>query len=1660
MKGIKMGKTWGIRILAFAALLLLFCIPVSAGVPEGAGEYEIYPAPQNITYGTQKVTLTDEVKLSIGDEIDSYTKDRITETLDVLGLKGSVSAGAGKTSLVVGVYGSGDEADAYGKANGAENSLFEKTDAYMLFVKDGKIVVLGKNTDAAFYGVTTLKRIFEQITDKKITELTIGDYSDIQFRGFIEGYYGNPWSVEDRIELMKFGGEIKMNQYIFAPKDDPYHNSKWRELYPDEELENIKKLAQAGNESKCFFVWSIHCFMNSAFRFDTEEHYQEDFAIVTAKFSQLLGAGVRQFGVLADDAAAVSPANTVRLLNDLDEWLGEQQETYPDLRRDILYCPNDYYGNGGSAQLKNINTVNRNVHIMATGGKIWGEVTPSFGQNYYNNIASSDAEGRYPYMWVNWPCSDNSKNHLIMGGHNTFLHAGVDGSTYEGIVLNPMQQSEPSKVAVFTCADYAWKCWDSEAEGDQAWEDAFKYVDHVTAIESDESAALREMSKHMINQAMDSRVTALEESVELAPKLDNFWLQLQSGQNLKEAVAAIRPEFEKLNEAAKLYLAKGQNRRLASQAEPFLKCMRDITQANLSLLDALEAKEADDENGVWENFANAQSAYEDSRSYGFDYVGETKYAEVGNQHIVPFTDKVMKYVSDMVQEILDPEHIRFESTLIFQVGGSTASTNLDGALTNATDGSTATATIIQRNQVVGDYVGLTFNKVIPVKNIELVLSTTAHPNDFFYDGVMEYTLDGNNWTPFDEQPDAVGSDEVSIEFSKETEVKGFRYRCTDLGGKNRWLAVREISYNKSDEPQTGEVKYAGEFGCTDGWTVYQGQASNMTDGDEGSSVWYNPTTTEKDTSLAGDYIELDLGEAKPVGRVRALIGAGDGDKWTSYHLEYSADGENWTKLSTYTGKASGMDTYEVNLKSESARYLRIVNDVTVAKWVKFCEFSAYSYVESGEGDPMDYTNTTGTDWRVEYGDSVFKILPMENVILQKGEYIGLKLDRIHDITEIAYAGAGTEKLTLERSMNQVEWVSGTGRAAARYIRFVNNTNGAVSFSLDSFTVTSEEIQAMDLVETTMGINSAYGSGDARNTNTTRNWFDQDLNSRAIYSDYPAKDDYILYTLGQEIAIHSVKVYVLDTEIDYPRDAVLEVSGDMENWTEILTIGDGIENGADDASTAPVDNGWTHDTVDPAFAYMENTGLNVTAKYIRMRMTAAYNSRFVALNEIRLNDGAYISTINDPTYAAEPNEMVGFEPQNLNDLDLTTAFKPNMAGKTEGSVVYRLSDTTKIRKLNIVQSGKDISNAVVSIRTGEDTWVELGKLDKSLNSFYTYMYDDVFEVKLAWGNVTPVIYEVIPLEYAGDGINDLKAEHRRKLENELSEANDNLSPAAGAAAEAQKKLTEAENRVAAAEKAVAQAADPKARLTAEAELCTARAEANRLAAEAAAKLAAEAQLKVVVADIEAEILMIDGDTAGAEAKRTEADRFIAEAQRQKAIAVEKENAQAGLELAAEAKKKELQNYKDPVVSEPPKTEITTVTVKGVNYRILSKTKKTAAVTGPKNRKATSVSIAATVKIGGVTYKVTQINAKAFKGCKKLRKVTIGKNIRKIGKEAFAQCGRLSAVNMKKVNGLTAVKNKAFSKINAKAKITVPAKKLKKYTNMLKRAGLPKKAKVKK
>lgn len=292
-----------------------------------------------------------------------------------------------------------------------------------------------------------------------------------------------------------------------------------------------------------------------------------------------------------------------------------------------------------------------------------------------------------------------------------------------------------------------------------------------------------------------------------------------------------------------------------------------------------------------------------------------------------------------------------------------------------------------------------------------------------------------------------------------------------------------------------------------------------------------------------------------------------------------------------------------------------------------------------------------------------------------------------------------------------------------------------------------------------------------------------------------------------------------------------------------------------------------------------------------------------------------------------------------------------------------------------------------------------------------------------------------------------------LDEQLREAESNARAAKAAETDAQNILAAAQGRVAAAEQKVAAAQDKIEKLKAEEELFTARVEENKLAAEAAEKSANAARMQAEAAKIKAEIFKCEGNTEGAEAKESEFANLTAAASLQEDTAKAKRNSQAGIETLLAAKKAELASALNaPEI-------ITTATKKEITYKVLDADKKTAVVTGTANKNLSTVAIPPVVMIGDVNYEVTQIGAKAFKGMKKLRTVTIGSNIQKIGKEAFAQCSKLKKVNMKKAKGITSIQKKAFSKINAKAKITVPAKKKNKYKKLLKQAGLPKKAVVK-
>ena len=893
-------KKTTIKLIAMLLCLAMIgsYLPMAAHAEEEATVYTLYPTPHSVEYGEGSFELADLTVL-YDEGIDDYTKARLEETAALVDLSVTEAEDA---NVYVGIYGSGDAAESYILENyEVDVSLFEKIDANFVAVNDGEIVVLGKDTDSAFYGLTTLYQIFGQLGGKTIRNLTIEDYADVASRGFIEGYYGNPWSVEDRAALMTWAGYYKLNSYFYAPKDDPKHNSKWRELYTEDELDTlIRPLAEAGNASKCRYVFALHPFMHDPIRFDTDAHYNEDIGILKAKFTQVIECGVRQIAILADDAGTVGAANNQRVLEDMCSWLEEMQQTYPDLKLNLPFvAPGFEYAGYGESYYRNFP---ENVQIVMTGGQVWGYVTQGFVDRFYNNV------GRGPYMWINWPCSDNSKNHLIMGGYADFLHPGVDPNKVEGIVLNPMQQSEPSKVAIFGNACYTWNIWESRAEADAAWEDSFSCVNHKSIVPNEASEAFKELCKHMINQAMTNGVVNLQESVAIRDELSAFKTALTNGTYTHEAIASLREEFEILQQAAITFRNEG-DQRLANQIVYWLNCWDDTTTAAIAYLDALDAiLDGAPGTDVWGHYAIGQAAWESSRNHPLWYIDHWEYAEVGVQHIVPFMRALHNYLSTYVLDIVDPSGGLAGGG---SGGGSALTlTPFDGNkpgyyqnyyLSNVTDGNLSTAVWYSDVAQSGQYIGVDLGKAVKLGTVTF----TQDAGDRFVSYELQYSTNGTSYTTYNTYTDAV----LNVDLAAEGIVARYvRFVGSDSNGK--WVKIYEI--NVTEAPTTGVMTNRAELESL----------STRIVADRGELV-----STGSITLSPNEYLGLDLGRIKDLSNVTAT------DKG-ALTLQVSVNNVDWVNV----------ESGEV---TEDGRYVRLINLTEADVTVNLTEFSATSNEVTG-----------------------------------------------------------------------------------------------------------------------------------------------------------------------------------------------------------------------------------------------------------------------------------------------------------------------------------------------------------------------------------------------------------------------------------------------------------------------------------------------------------------------------------------------------------------------------------------------------------------------------------------------------------------------------------------------------------------------------------------
>ena len=137
-------------------------------------------------------------------------------------------------------------------------------------------------------------------------------------------------------------------------------------------------------------------------------------------------------------------------------------------------------------------------------------------------------------------------------------------------------------------------------------------------------------------------------------------------------------------------------------------------------------------------------------------------------------------------------------------------------------------------------------------------------------------------------------------------------------------------------------------------------------------------------------------------------------------------------------------------------------------------------------------------------------------------------------------------------------------------------------------------------------------------------------------------------------------------------------------------------------------------------------------------------------------------------------------------------------------------------------------------------------------------------------------------------------------------------------------------------------------------------------------------------------------------------------------------------------------------------VTKFAVKNLKYKVLKAGTKDGknigevSVVGVKKKTVKKISVGAFVTYDGVKYKVVSIGNKAFKKLKNLKKVTIGKNVRTIGANAFYGDKKLTKVIIKSKK-LKKVGKNAIKKTSKKLVITVPKKNKKSYAKKFRKAG---------
>lgn len=548
----------------------------------------VWPRPQSMTADpAREVPLGAEAVLVAPADVDPYAVQVVREALRGAGVRTlrEVAPGAPLPERGPVVRLQGPDAREALRALGAAEDGDLPDGGYRLAVgrPGGRdtVALAGVGADGLFHAAQTLRQLLSS-GGGKAPGVLVRDWPAAPVRGIAEGFYGEPWTGEQRLAQVDFMGRTKQNRLLIAPGDDPYRTTAWRQEYPAERQAEFRALAERARANRVVLGWAVApgqsmCLSSAA-----------DRAALASKLDAMWELGFRAFQVQFQDVSYTEwgcradrerygkgPAAAAKAHAEVAGDLAAHLAARHPGASALSLLPTEYHQEGSTAYRQALAaTLDARVEVAWTGvGVVPRTITGK-------ELAGARSALGHPLVTMdNYPVNDWDPARIFLGPYTGREPAVAGGSA--ALLANAMPQGALSRIPLFTAADFSWN-----PRGYRAGESWAAAVRELAGPDARAREALSALAGNTASSGLGQA-----ESAYLKPLVEQFWRARAAGD--PAAGAALRKAFTVLREAP------GRLPALSGEAGPWLERLARYGTAGELALDVLDAQARGDGTAAW-----------------------------------------------------------------------------------------------------------------------------------------------------------------------------------------------------------------------------------------------------------------------------------------------------------------------------------------------------------------------------------------------------------------------------------------------------------------------------------------------------------------------------------------------------------------------------------------------------------------------------------------------------------------------------------------------------------------------------------------------------------------------------------------------------------------------------------------------------------------------------------------------------------------------------------------------------------------------------------------------------------------------------------------------------------------------------------------------------